>query len=145
MREEEERKRKEEISLEDVMGAIQTLSVDVNFKFVSVENCLMEFRAELGALKAEMVSRQMFDKLEARVSDLELKGFACPDLEFLRQQVDKFDPANKSIRVRGFVQKSLNERKSCVDKIIQDLGISVLRSDHIGRNHWWRLVVVLRR
>ena len=85
LKEEEERKRKEKISLEDVMGAIQTLSVDVNSKFVSVENCLLEFRAELGALKAEMVSRQMFDKLEARVSDLELKGFACPDLEFLRQ------------------------------------------------------------
>ena len=73
----------------------------------------------------------MFDKLEARVSDLELKGFACPDLEFLRQQVDKFDPANRSLRVRGFLQKSLNDRKSCVEKLIEDLGISVLRSDHI--------------
>ena len=120
-----------DLSLKDVMQEIKSLSLDVRSKFVTVEACMHEFRAELISLRAEMVSRRMFDQLESRVSELEMRGLSCPEVDFLRQQVDKFDPANRSIRLRGLKQKSLNERKGSIDEILKDLGIPAIHQDHI--------------
>ena len=117
-------------SVDEVLGAINALKVSVEHKFIVVEQCVIEFRAELAALKLEMVSKTMFDQLESRVSSLEKNGLALPDLTFLRQQVSRLDPANRSVRIRGLKQ-SIDERKKHIEAILQEIGSSVVRMDHI--------------
>ena len=63
-----------------------------------------------------MVSKQMFDQLESKVHKLEQDGLSMPDLSFIRQQISRLDPANRSLRIRGFKESELAAR----EKIISD-------------------------
>ena len=121
----------EELNLSDVMNEIKNLSLDMKTQFTSVESYMHEFRAELAQLKSEMVSRHMFDQLESRVTALENQGVVHPDMSFLRQQVNRLDPAHRSVRVRGFKQTDTKERKKSIDQILHDLGMSASRIEHI--------------
>ena len=50
-------------------------------------------------------------------------------------QLNRLDPANRSLAIHGFVDKNLKERKSCIDQLISKAKgcPSVLHVDHIHK------------
>ena len=56
---------------------------------------------------------------------------ANPEIKQLRQQIARLDPANKSIRVRGFKAEAIPARVACIEKELQGLGASHFTIEHI--------------
>ena len=121
----------DEASIAIVLKELREMRLDVDSKFSIVESSLLHFKNELAQLRQEMVSKQMFDQLENRVNKLERDGLTIPDLSFLRQQVSKLDPANRSLRIRGFKESNISEREDRVGKFLKEEGISQTSIDHI--------------
>ena len=134
-----------DVSLESIMLGIDALNLsvrnvqaDVGKKFSDLEGYLFEFRQELSGIKADMVSQAKFeqfeanfDRLEVRVNKLEQGSSQNPEIKQLRQQMARMDPANKSIRIRGFKVESLPERLACLQKELQHIGCNHINVEHI--------------
>ena len=58
-------------------------------------------------------------------------GTASPEVKMLRKQVSRLDPANKSLRFRGFASESVQVRVETIEKIIRDLGGGICSCEHI--------------
>ena len=94
------------------------MNLNVNTRFASMQGVVSELREEFKVLRAEMVSKIVFDGLEGRVIDLETNGLASAELKILRQQVSKLDSVNKFLRFRNLEGTSA-VRTACVEGILQ--------------------------
>ena len=105
-----------------LMNAIQTLSVNVNSQFNLMGESLENLRTEVATMKADMVSNEIFQKLENRVAQLE-SGKSAPEaaeLARLLEQVARLDPANRALRVSGFASNDLSARKAKIETMLSD-------------------------
>ena len=76
-----------------------------------------------------MVTKAIFQSLEQRVSALELSPPAfvsqmSPEVAMLREQVDRLDPANRSLRFSGFRLDSVDARVACIEAIFSKHGLA---------------------
>ena len=75
----------EEVSLKFLSKQIADMNLNVNTQFASMETLVAELRGEFKVLREEMVSKEQFGVLEARVTDLESHGLPNSELKILRQ------------------------------------------------------------
>ena len=78
-------------------------------KFDDVQESLSSVRKDIAVLKESMVTKEVFQKLEDRVEKLESVLIennpfqsSSSEMQILRREVSRLDPANKSIIIRGF-------------------------------------------
>ena len=114
-----------------VLQKLEALHVDVNLKFTQVEQAISQFKAELSQVKLEMVTKETFANLENRVQTLETRGAPSPEVNFLKKQVSRLDPANKAIRILGLKATSVKERTDFLDKILKEAGLPSCSLEHI--------------
>ena len=111
------------------MAEIKKLSLKVDNKFDEIQCSLESVKDEVSKLKANMVTHDIFQKLEDRVDKIEVQianvtvGGSNVEIQNLRQILSKLDPANKSLRIRGFKVDSVGDRMSSIDKMSGDIGI----------------------
>ena len=120
-----------EVTLSDLMKELRLQGERTQSEFAVVKSTLGHFQKELETLKSEMVTKPDFDKLEARVLDLETKGVCNRELKTLRQQVSRLDPANKSLRFQGFKGENLADRVASVEFCLSHAGIKFSHMEHI--------------
>ena len=75
------------------------------------------------------------DVVKSRVAKLETGGSSNCDLKSLYNQLNRLDPANKTIAIHGFEDISLSNRVACLEKILRETSGCPLqtRFDHIHR------------
>ena len=119
------------------MAEIKKLSLKVDNKFDEIQCSLESVKDEVSKLKANMVTHDIFQKLEDRVDNIESQiqnvsvGGSNVEIQNLRQILSKLDPANKSLRIRGFKVDSVGDRVSSIDKMSGDIGIKYQSVDHV--------------
>ena len=55
---------------------------------------------------------------------LEVGGTPTSDLTFLQDQLQRLDPANRSLCFRGFKFEQVDARTKCVDSFLEQFGMS---------------------
>ena len=117
--------KEKDLTLNDVMSELRKLSVNVVSNFQKNDVVMAELKAEVATLRAEVVNKSDFERLETRVSIIEKKGPINEngEMKLLKQHLSRLDPANRSLRIRGFADESLAEREKVIDKLMADLGV----------------------
>ena len=74
-------------------------------------------------MKADMITTEIFQDLEACVEKLETltKSPQNPEVTLLRQQVDRLDPANRSVRITGLAEPTAQARIQYLEKVFTDM------------------------
>ena len=114
-----------------------------NFKSLSGQLALQaaQFKSDLDALRAEMVTRTMHEELETRVSTLRKEvdklsngGATNAEMNRLRQQVNRLDPANRSLCFLGFKTTDLEKRVQCAKDFLKKIGLedSIRAFEHVS-------------
>ena len=96
-----------------LLQEIQKVNINVDAKFASVQGDIVHVRTALGTfqndmqklqvditqMRSEMCTKAEFEQLEQRVHHLESNSASLdnPDVKMLQQQLDKLDPAHRSI------------------------------------------------
>ena len=123
--------KEEEVSLSMLMKELRSINLSMNSKMTRFEQILTTFRSELQALKLEMVSKEAFQSLETRVTNLEQQGLPSPELSNLRQQISKLDPANKSLRFRGLTSENVSARAAKIETLLGEIGYKANNLEHV--------------
>ena len=91
------------------------------------------FRTEILALREEMGTKNDHVVLETRVKALESGDLAAPELSWLQQQVQRLDPANRSLCCEGLSQSNPSTRKTVLEDLLENVGTksAILNIEHI--------------
>ena len=128
---------KDDGNMKTILEEMRKINLNIDEKFSSMQATLAGLRSEMTAIKEEMVIRTVFQSLEHRVTALEnlphasLTTSDSSIIQNLRQQLVKLDPAQKSIRVRGFKEETLSDRVSSIEKAIHDSGLKYQNIEHV--------------
>ena len=116
----------EEPSMRDLMKMMKKMDVKVdsiNHRFTVLYN-------EIQAMKAEMVTKDVFSSLEVRVKKLEsdMSGISSGvgsgssgQVSFLQEQVNRLDPANKCLSFNSWTSKSTSGRKALIESYVEGI------------------------
>jgi len=125
----------EEPSLSDLLAEVRKMNLrsETNFQNLSqqIQQQASTFKSELAALRddlrTEMVTRTMHaeleQKFEDRISRLEEGGVANAEIGWMKQQISKLDPANRSLAFREFLNKETGARTKCVEDFLNQIGL----------------------
>ena len=125
----------EEPSMKDLFQAMQNMNAKMDSSFRSMETNLtgridnlyqlfVALQEDVTAMKAEMVTKVQFTALEIRVEALETKGLPSPQINHLQQQLQRLDPANKSLCLRGFKEGQIQCRKVLIEECLARTGVT---------------------
>ena len=126
----------EEPSMKDMMKFLKKM----DGKFDSVQVQFSDFRAELQKLKADMVTKEFFSSLEVRVVKLENLaasggGLQSGRISWMQQQVNRFDPANKSLSFGNMKETEVKKRAVEIQNVLKDQANDPTT---INFNHVWK-------
>ena len=60
-------------------------------------------------LEENSVTKTLFQKLEERVAALEQGGLPNTQMNWMSQQINRLDPANKSLALKGFTEMDVHK------------------------------------
>ena len=116
-----------EIGLADLMKKMEQMNTNMINQFehvrIHLENQACSFKTELEQLRAEMVSQDQFQNFERRLENLEKAGLGSSQLTWMQQQIQKLDPANKSLCFKGFKESKEEVRCSKIEEFLDSLGL----------------------
>ena len=110
-----------EPTLSQLFQEIRAGNQNVDSKFQLLQGQVASFQTELASMKAEMVTQIQFGELQTRVSKLESSPTGGPDIKALTLQLDRLDPAKKSLAMHGITDVNLDTRTSNLEKIFADI------------------------
>ena len=92
--------------MEVLIAKMEAMNANLNSKFGTLQSQLSdqanEFKTELAKLRAELVSHVQFEGLEKLVVELEAGGLASSRIDWLQAQLNRIDPANRSLSFSSF-------------------------------------------
>jgi len=142
---------KGDLCLEDLFREVRAGNTNVDSKFnqlqlqfASFQREFVSVQKELEQIKANMVTQVQFEILQTKVETLQSKvakiesggpGPVNPEFKTLYSQLNRLDPANKSIAVHGFDDVNLQRRVECLRKILVETPGCPLPAnfDHVHR------------
>lgn len=80
-------------------------------KIDEMQTSLKSLQAKLAAPKADMITKETFQELEARVIALEKGGVSSVQTGWMHQQMSCLDPANQCLYFKGLLQDSRERTK----------------------------------
>ena len=92
-------------------------NVDAKFGMISAQFATVQ--NEIAQIKADMVTKHQFESLQDRVSKLE-KGGGTGDSKALHAQLDRLDPANRSLAFYGICDINLERRTRKLEAILTE-------------------------
>jgi len=119
-------KKEDPFSMEKLFGEVRSMSNNMKSNFAQISVDINTLRDDMVKLKSEVVSTKQYEELESRVHVLETNVVSPenPDVKFLQDQLDRLDPANRSLSFRNFPGMDLDKRT----KVIEDFFSSKLPS-----------------
>ena len=102
--------KKETVTLDSVMTELRAMNANLTSKFDILQ-------AEITSLRADMVNQTQFLELQTRVEKLE-SNQSQSQINFLRQQLSRLDPAHKSICMRGFGDNDGESRTKTIEQML---------------------------
>ena len=79
------------------------------------------FKSDILAVREEMVTKIDHSALESRVKALESGGLAAPQVSWLQQQVQRLDPANRSLCFKNLKQTNPATRKTVIEDLLEGI------------------------
>ena len=103
------------MSLAKLFEQLQTMNHNLS-------GSLQHLHDEIGQLRHDMVTTQEFKVLEDRVSKLERAPQSSGSLQInaLKQQLNRLDPANKSVCIRNLKDNDVSSRRSTIEALFKD-------------------------
>ena len=121
-----------------LLARMESMDANLNSKFDTLQSQLSdqanEFKSELAKLRAEVVSRVQFEGLEKRVVELEAGGLASSRINWLQDQLNRLDPANKSLSFSGFISTSAAGRRANIETFLTSVmgeSVPICQIEHI--------------
>ena len=116
------RKEKEEgKSMQELFEAIERVNLNVSALRTDLTENLEKLRVEVANMKAEMVTKEIFESLDARVTSLERQGPESPQISWLKEQVNRLDPCQKCVCVSGLKSQSAASRFATLEHILKEV------------------------
>ena len=106
----------------DVTMEMRSMRLNLVIKFTSMQAQLGDLETELGTLKADIVTQEIFQSLEIRVSKLEAEGAPNVQVSWLLSQDGRLDPAYRSLCFRGVkvtIGPCAFNRTLCLQEILE--------------------------
>ena len=75
----------------DLMQGMRNMRLSLDTKFISMQAQLGELKTEVATLKADMMTKEIFESLENRVSKLEAGGAPNGEVSRLQSQAGRLD------------------------------------------------------
>ena len=103
----------------------------------SLKDSLTSLQHDIAAMKADMVTKELFATLETRVAALETKastGGSNIDAAWMQGQMSRLDPANKTLFVKGLKQDNPTTRQTILEEYIAGAGF---KEDIVSIEHVW--------
>ena len=130
--------------MKDLMKMLRKMDM----KVYTIQSQFTELRFELQNLKNEMVTKQTFSVLDQRVQKLEEviseHGVGCQiqQLSDLQKQLNRFDPANKSLVFGGFSSSSPDGRAANIRSFLESkFQVSPVQVEHIFQGAFGKRVI----
>ena len=121
-----------------LLAKMEAMNTNLDSKFVSLQSQLSDqaaaFNSEIAKLRAELVSQVEFKRLEKRLDDLEAGCLPTVQIDFLQEQLNRLDPANKSLCFAGFKSTSSNGRDAQIKAFLKDImaeDLNICQIQHI--------------
>jgi hypothetical protein len=111
--------------MQGMINNIQGMNTSLNAKMASMQDSLLNLKTEMAAMKADMVTKEIFQNLETRVAALEAKGFSgenSSETVWMQQQMGRLDPANKSLFFKGLAQQNTKTRADILRGLVRHCG-----------------------
>ena len=105
--------------MQQILKEMKSLRINVEGM---IKDQAFHFNEELSKLRAELVSRVEFQGLEERVKVLETGGLASSEIAWMQQQVNRLDPANRSLAFTGLKSTSANGRVALIESFLKISG-----------------------
>jgi hypothetical protein len=134
----------EDPTMKDLFRAMQNMNAKMDSSFRSMESNLggridnlhqlfVNLQTDVASMKAEMTTKIQFSALEVRVEALETKGLPSPQINHLQQQLQRLDPANKSLCFRGFKEGQIQCRKVLIEECLARAGVTdqIINIEHL--------------
>jgi len=133
-----------EPSMKDLMREMRNMSVNLGQRIDGMSSNLGQridsiqvqfenLKNDLKTLQSETVTKVVFQSLEERVSKLEAGGVPKPETKWLQMQVNRLDPANKSLCFRDFTTTDAAKRVAAIEATLANLNVDsgIRRIEHI--------------
>ena len=106
-----------ELTLSDIMKELRVGHQNADRQFSELLSKVAKMEVEFSEMKADMVTKGYFEELKSRVLKLEEGNNLgkSSDMKSLRFQLDRLDPANKSLAFSGFTDDNLQERMKSLE------------------------------
>ena len=105
----------------DLMLGMRRMGLSLDTKFTAMQGQLGDLKSELATFNAQIVTKEVFQSLEVRVSKLEAEGAPTSEVSWLQSQVGRLDPANKSLCLRGFKEDDAPARTKGIESILESI------------------------
>ena len=105
-----------------LLQEIRAGNKNVDDKFTLIKDQFAAVQVEISQIKADMVTKSQFESLEVRVSKLESGVGSKPNMEVksLHLQLDRLDPANRSLAIHGICDIDLARRTRRLEAILAE-------------------------
>ena len=122
-------KRDHELSLADLLVEIRGVNQNVDNKFQTLQQQFVQLQQEIGQLRVDIVSKAEFEALNVSVAKLDERiqilesgtgdtSGNNKQVQVLRKQLDRLDPAHKCLKLQGFVDANLASRVARIKEIV---------------------------
>ena len=108
--------------MKDLYKEINKLNLNVAIRFDNIQMQIENLKHELQTSKLEMVTKIVHEDLEKRVAILEAGGVTKPEISWMQRQVQRLDPANKSLCFSGFSDKDGTKRMVKIEEFLAKIG-----------------------
>ena len=127
-----------EPKLSDIMAEMQKMNLNNQTNFSNLQQQVASqavvftaFTADLANLRAEMISEPRFVQLEQEVQKLKQGGLPNKEMHWMQDQINRLDPANKCLALKGITEFDLTKRTAAIDALIRPLGVTPVSIDHV--------------
>jgi len=126
---------KNERSMEDLFQAIERVHLSVSSLRGDLSSKIEKISEEVSAVKADMVTKETFESLDARVGQLEASDTDHPQMQWMREQLAKLDPSNKCLCIKGFSSASVGSRTRCLKAFFSEkfADFEVVNIEHLHK------------
>jgi len=124
----------EEPSMKDLMKEMRKMNFNLETRFDDMQRQIANLKHELQTSKLEMVTKHAHENLEKRVANLEAEGVDNAEISWMQRQVQRLDPANKSLCFTGFTDKDGTKRLAQVTEFLTKVGSD---TEIRGIDHIW--------
>ena len=104
-------------------------------QFQLMQTQFEDLKKDVQRLEENSVTKTLFQKLEERVAALEQGGLPNTQMNWMSQQINRLDPANKSLALKGFTEMDVHKRNFMIEEILANVcsKTDIQSIEHIGK------------